>query len=253
MWTMLGSAHIASSKTGADGEYRIESLVAGGYHVFAVIGKDAAGVDDFRTDRAVLEPGETRRLDLGAPILERTWSGTARFASGTLLRPPSVLVLYREAAASRTVLHVPVDESGRFSQRVPPGTYSVNAWQKTRMGAPIGSPWRGELTIGDEDVHADLTISGVVVSGVVRGASDRAPKEGVAVRIVATDAPDAGKDAPRVVTRSDGIFYFEEVPPGRWTISALRADASAPPVASVSVAVTETRDVTSLELDLPAD
>ena len=86
-------------------------------------------------------------LDLGAGRAERVLSGTARFASGTPVRPPSVIVLCGKPHAT-PVLHLSVDEAGRFSQRVPTGDYGVNLYPKAQMGPALGAPWSAELVVG---------------------------------------------------------------------------------------------------------
>jgi RNA polymerase sigma-70 factor (ECF subfamily) len=253
-WTDVGSAWAIRATTEADGAYRIEGLHSGSYHVVVVLGRDATGADDARTDRLVLAPGATVRLDLGAPAPERTWSGRARFQSGSPLRPPSVLVLM-ETTRGRPVLHVAVDESGRFSHRVPPGTYSVHAWHKRNEGPPLpGGGWSREARLGEADLEEDLTIPGVVVSGVVLDAATRRPLQRprgvVVVRIFPGGSEDPGEKAQRVPVEEDGTFRIEAVPAGRWRLVADGESAGDTPT---TVEVTHHRDVTDVRLELASE
>jgi RNA polymerase sigma factor (sigma-70 family) len=206
-------APVASARTGADGSYRVDGLLAGGYRL--MVDGDALGFA--REERPLdLTPGPPRKLDLqlkSAPRLTgRVLGVDGQPARGVLVQPD-------------------VDEQARLIAMAPvltddDGGFAIAASGTDRLRLVAWAPGQGiaRLTVEPagparrQPVQLRLEAGGAI-TGRVRF-TDGAPAAGVSVSATYQAGPAVVYDSD--TTDSAGRFAIGSLGPGRYAVQAQR-------------------------------
>jgi hypothetical protein len=229
----------SSSRTDANGRYRIDHLMPGEDYVVTVVppttpGLDAAQDACEREDRQRVVAGEATIFDVVAPeVALRDLRLVLRRATG---EPPAAGVVYllprhpnenfEIGAEGRVAL---LDSHGRIEVRdLLPGLYFLAVWDTGRR--PVVS-YAVDLPFAESDpASRELMLPSTVVRGVVRDAQGR-PLAGARVRMRAIPKrtrPTLGRSSllgelqdawePGRMTDREGRFRLEGWAPGRYAL-----------------------------------
>lgn len=216
----------------ADGKFSVEDVPAGDYRVMWT-NKDVAGVDESsplfvpltvkagQTAQVVCRvEAEHRPLRKGRVLVAGRPSAGAQVTF--LPEPPED---YESNPASRAMYEglcfksgrAKTDANGRFEVRLAqPGRYVVTADTEGKRRTRVWYAARMELGAAGD---LDLRFEGASLRGVLRDAEGR-PRAGVPVALV----PDDGNLRVRQMlylereSGTDGVFEFDAVPPGTYTL-----------------------------------
>jgi hypothetical protein len=208
-------AFVATTVTDRDGRYRVTRLVSAGPSlVSARLPDPASGLP--RSVLADLRPGRTNVVDVGSEVEEPELSGVVRGRGGRPVQGPGALWLEREGRTVYESERVDFDVEGRFSQRVPAGSYLVSVELPGGEHRRIGAASR--LLVEDSSPQ-DVVVSGARLEVTVRDSTSGAllPLASRARLVLVPEAKRrfGGLD---LVFVSDGRFLADGLAPGRYRI-----------------------------------
>ncbi len=259
----------ASAVTDEDGAYRITGLEPGSYNLI-VDGSERDVVSaELKPAFVTLQAGETLEgadlvVEPAAVVAGTVRDGEGRPVAGARLRAMPTPVLEAalksgaEIQAKNLVAKALSDDSGEYALR---GLrfdtdYRILIRAEGHVRAAAG-PLR--VPSGQSPYALDLTIAGgSVVSGVVRHVDGR-PAEGVDVSLLPElDALLGDDDTNRLIARTEagGVFRFEGVPAGLYTLGSGSSRQAGPAYYSNAseprhIEVDGVDEVAGIEFDLP--
>ena len=201
---------ISDTTTDASGRYRFSRLLEGGGWLTVAYTGDFDDGDHTRSRRFGVKRGQTLEEDFGAPQRVAVVAGTLRARTGEPLRGPGRLILSRQGSGE--YLDAAYDADGRYSHRMPAGTYDVDVWYADRNRWPHAASLKGALVVADQDLERDLTIPGARLRGRVTGGPP------ASARVRWSD----GKHSATVAV-VDGAYVIDGLPPGEYELTAAEA------------------------------
>jgi hypothetical protein len=215
-WTASapGAEFSVRTTTDAEGRYELGDLPAGRYVLVATPAPDASDPRNIRSFEVELADGESRRLDVGAPMADATWSGVVRFSDGEAVRAAGSVFLEDPSQGRR--LYVSFDAEGRFAQEIPAGAWTTRFFVFPRrdpaaaLGAPVAMtlvPSEQPVEMNDLPRVGDLVLPGARLAGRLE-----ASRTSVHLKEV-----DGTRIVP-VAVAEDLTLSAPVVPPGSWTV-----------------------------------
>ncbi|MFO0931639.1 MAG: hypothetical protein U1E39_02910 [Planctomycetota bacterium] len=241
-------------QTDAMGAYRVHELPAEAFRVVGSVDAPSEDPRDGRRGFASLVAGAVVRCDLGSPTPAFRFTLRLTRASGSVPsvspRARGIDVFFEEATPDARA-------TGRFAGRASRGTFKI-------YGEGYGL-WPhgifGSIDVVGDGQEFTLTVPGVGVEGRVvregvRGDIDAGLGRSGIIEIRLIRAEPDRWGGLTVSPAADGRFLFEAVPAGRATVRLtfprVSSDESSPSEVSLPIDVPADRDVTGLELRLPA-
>jgi len=210
--TKVPPRSIAFATSGPDGAFAFDGLDRKAYTL-------TAELEEFAPVRLEHVVGGTRNvvvtLDGGKPL-----AGTVRDPDDQPVPAYTLLVtrrqgLLREVVSTRFV----IDPRGRFSLRVPEGSYELLA--SARGWAPSAPV---PVSAGTTDVKIELG-AGATLRGTVADETTGAPLQYARVQLEGAGGGASAQPANAgTVTRSDGTFELTGIPAGPFTISTVAGE-----------------------------
>ncbi len=240
---------VAVTTTGRDGAYRANRLLPGRYTIHATFEKN-------EPRESLVEVSGTTPVvfDLGSPRPEPTLSGAIHRVGGAVSGPGSLMFMSNAPGATSMVI-ASYDAEGRYSTRIPVGTYLV------RVQPPFPAPsilLDATVKVASGTSTQDLTlpegrVRGRVVDPATHRAVERAksgdkPWKIQLMRIAAgaRNIVQSGEIA------EDGTFQFEFIPPGTYAVMCTAPLAPGPDGKPRVIEVVGGGATTNVELELQA-
>ncbi len=221
------------TSTDAEGRYALEGLTPGRYRLLAH-SEVAGGFVDKSGE--VLGDREARELNLELSFAASI-AGRVVSADGTPVEGAMVLYVHGETGdEGRSV----TDADGRFlcQQLTGGGAYQpsvfASATAQTPYAAAVGKPFKN-VSLADGSSHAEgVTLSINYERKILRGRVVEASGAPAADVILRAEATQPGQEArfstwvalPRAVSDAQGVFAFEPLPGGPWTVHARAPDGA---------------------------